>query len=225
MNLSEAAHEALERYWIENKERGQRWGLPAASPDSSAPESLAASELAEGGLAALGPVAGQGLELTAKGWEEARRCVRRHRLAERLLADVLDVKKETIHAWGCKFEHVLQDGVEESICTLLGHPSSCPHGKSIPPGSCCAEGRSHARRLVLPLSECEPGDAGRIAFVKTPDAGGMDKLTAMGILPGQAVKLLKKTPAHLVQLGESQFAMDKGLAGRIHVRLGRGEGK
>ena len=60
--------------------------------------------------------------LTHKGLEEGRLCVRRHRLAERLVADVFHLKAGLIHETGCKIEHILRKGLEDNICILLGHP-------------------------------------------------------------------------------------------------------
>ena len=213
MNISDNAHEILEQYWSKNKEGGGSWELKAAS------DAAVTAELTKGGYAALKSAGGGTLELTAKGWEEARYCVRRHRLAERLMADVLDIKTGLLHEAGCKMEHVLMKEVEQNICTLLGHPTACPHGKPIPPGACCAAARELPRKLVLPLSECEPGETAKIAYVQSKDADAMNKLTVMGILPGLTVKLLRKSPSCLFQLGESQFAIDKKLGGRIFVRL------
>ncbi len=212
MKISERAEEILEKYWIDNKERKKDWKMEIIFDDPIA------AELVNMGYAKK---ESNNLNLTEKGWGEARSCVRRHRLAECLLSDVLDVKQEKIHELGCKFEHVLQKNVEENICTLLGHPKACPHGKPIPEGPCCREGRSQPRKLVLPLSECEVKEKARVAYIKTDKDHVMNKLTAMGILPGLSVQLLRKTPSYLFQMGESQFAIDKGLAEKIHVRLSK----
>ena len=61
-----------------------------------------------------------------------------HRLAERLFRDVLGIHDEDeIESSACKFEHILSPDVTERICTLLGHPTACPHGSPIPKGDCC----------------------------------------------------------------------------------------
>jgi DtxR family Mn-dependent transcriptional regulator len=80
---------------------------------------------------------GGSLTLTDTGHARARQIVRLHRLAERLLEDVLDLNRSTAEEGACKFEHCLNTDVADSICTLLGHPTTCPHGKPIPPGDCC----------------------------------------------------------------------------------------
>lgn len=210
MQISDRAQEILEKYWIENREENRKWKMEIISDDPVGIE-LIKTDYAKS--------AGQYLLLTDKGWDEAKNCVRRHRLAERLLADVLDIKKENLHEHGCKFEHALQKTVEENICTLLGHPDTCPHGKPIPEGNCCRDDKSRLRKLVLPLSECEVKEKVKIVYVKTHNGQIMNKLMAMGILPGLTIMLLRKTPSYLFQMGESQFAVDRVLAEKIQVRL------
>jgi putative ABC transport system ATP-binding protein len=77
------------------------------------------------------------LRLTAAGEERARSVMRRHRLAERLFSDTFDVEDREVESTACQFEHILSPQVTDKICTFLGHPHTCPHGKSIPSGSCC----------------------------------------------------------------------------------------
>jgi putative ABC transport system ATP-binding protein len=81
-------------------------------------------------------------QFTAAGELRARTVIRRHRLAERLFMDVLSIRDETeVESSACKFEHILSPDVTERICTLLGHPTSCPHGSPIPKGECCDANR------------------------------------------------------------------------------------
>ncbi len=84
-----------------------------------------------------------GLEqFTPKGEARARDVIRRHRLAERLFMDVLNIHDEyEVEQSACKFEHILSPEVTDKMCTLLGHPLACPHGSPIPKGECCAEKR------------------------------------------------------------------------------------
>jgi putative ABC transport system ATP-binding protein len=77
-------------------------------------------------------------QFTPAGELRARNVIRRHRLAERLFMDVLSIRDETeVESSACKFEHILSPDVTERICTLLGHPTACPHGSPIPKGECC----------------------------------------------------------------------------------------
>ncbi len=87
-------------------------------------------------------------QFTPAGEERARNVIRRHRLAERLFMDVLSIRDEIeVESSACKFEHILSPDVTDRICTLLGHPTACPHGSPIPQGECCSE------RRVLDSSE------------------------------------------------------------------------
>lgn len=210
MNISDRAQEVLEKYWIHNKEEHKPWKMEIVFGDAVVEEMIAG---------VYGKKEGHHLELTEKGWLAAQGCVRRHRLAERLLVDVLAVKKETVHDIGCEFEHVLRKDVEENICTLLGHPRTCPHGKPIPEGDCCKDDSRKLRKMVLPLSECEEKEKAKIAYIMTDKEKIINKLTAIGVLPGLTIQLLKKTPTFLFKIGESQFAIDRSLAEKIHVRL------
>ena len=73
-------------------------------------------------------ITGEALRLTEAGRTRARDVVRRHRLAERLFCDLLDVDHEECESSACKLEHILSPEATNSICILLGHPTTCPHG-------------------------------------------------------------------------------------------------
>jgi DtxR family Mn-dependent transcriptional regulator len=77
----------------------------------------------------------QGYRLTARGLETATRVVRRLRLAERLLTDILHLELSKVYAEACKLEHVISPEVEARLSEILGHPATCPHGLPIPRGA------------------------------------------------------------------------------------------
>jgi len=210
MDLNERAEEALETLWIATEEE-QESDVPV---DTLGEQEV--KELLEGGLISL--VDGRA-KLTGAGIPEARSVVRRHRLAERLLHDVLGTGDSLMHEAACKFEHLLDRGLDENICTLLGHPKVCPHGKPIPPGRCCREEQEQMKKLVYPLSQLAPGQQGKVAYVYAPEAGNLQKLIAMGILPGASIKLVQKYPSFVFDAGYTQFAVDEKIADAIYVRL------
>ncbi len=72
------------------------------------------------------------VSLTIKGRELATKIVRRHRLAERLLVDIIGLEWEKVHREADRWEHVISDDVEEKLIALLGDPATCPHGNPIP---------------------------------------------------------------------------------------------
>jgi DtxR family Mn-dependent transcriptional regulator len=211
MKLSEGAQELLEELWIAAEEEKQNGILL----NGALPEG--ADDLLRHGLAQN--AAGR-LVLTTEGCPEAAQAVRRHRLAERLLADVLTTAQGELDEQACRLEHALIEGLDESICTLLGHPTFCPHGKPIPPGRCCRQARDSVPRLIAPLRELEEGEGGQIAYIQLSNPQRLQKLMAMGVLPGIPIRLLRRSPSFVFEAGFSQFAVDEEIAADIYVRLG-----
>lgn len=210
--ISERSEEILEALWIQMEEQGRGLLDVGVSRDDPAIEELVK----------LGYIRNDTdhIHLLDKGKLHALACVRRHRLAERLLVDVLDIKKKIMDEVSCKFEHLLHEGLEDNVCALLGHPKSCPHGKPIPPGACCKEKRSkNMPKFLAALAELEVKDKGKIAYLQVRDKGQMQKLISIGALPGVSIVLLQKFPSYVFQIGQSQFAIDKELAQAIYVRL------
>ncbi len=161
---------------------------------------------------------GDRFHLTARGLNAGCDVVRRHRLAECLLSDVLrSATDDRMEQDACRFEHVLQDGLDDKICTLLGHPSQCPHGKPISEGECCKKARLDTIREVCPLCDATPGDEGTVAYLTTRDNREVQKMMAMGILPGTRIQLIRRFPSYVFQVGYSQFTVDRPLAEVIYV--------
>lgn len=158
------------------------------------------------------------VSLTAKGGEWAEKIIRRHRLAERLLAEAFDLGDEHVHKEACKFEHILSPEVTDSVCTFLGHPALCPHGNAIPRGECCTKFRRDIKPLVAPLRDFEPGEEGRIVFITPREHTRLDRLASLGVLPGSIIKLHQKHPSYVVKIGETELAIDEEIAGEIYVK-------
>jgi DtxR family Mn-dependent transcriptional regulator len=155
---------------------------------------------------------------SACGKQEAEKLIRAHRLAERLLTDVLLIEKEQeLESQACELEHILNPGVVDNICTILGHPRTCPHGLEIPPGSCCRDRKRTATPAVLSLDQLRSGQSGRILYVETTDHARLDKLTTFGMLPGTLVRVHQRQPSFVVIVGETQLAIDREIAQNIHV--------
>ncbi|MCF6158516.1 MAG: transcriptional regulator [wastewater metagenome] len=172
--------------------------------------------LAQNGLI---KITNKSVAFTKQGRTNAQVIIRRHRLAERLLNDVLAVKEDTMNSSACQFEHFLDEEVTASICTLLGHPTSCPHGRAIPPGNCCKNASKEIRPVVMPLTELRPGDTAKISYIVTKCHQRLDKLSSIGLLPGIQIKLHQRQPTYVIQMGETQIALDNTTARDIYVRL------
>lgn len=211
MELEEKAEEILETLWIRTEEEKKPLSLEELGGMKKPVEQL----LNAGYIS----ISDDRVVLTSKGRPEARNVVRRHRLAERLLFDVLGTRDMLIHEKACKFEHLLDRGLDESICILLGHPKVCPHGNPIPPGRCCLEEQPQAQKIIAPLSQLTPGQKGKVAYIYAPESSRLQKLMAMGILPGAPLSLIQGFPSYVFQAGQTQFAVDKEIADAIYVRL------
>ncbi len=156
-------------------------------------------------------------ELTPVGQEKAAQVVRRHRLAERLFFDLFRTDTENSRSLACRFEHILNEEVTEAVCTLLGHPPTCPHGRGIPPGPCCRRALRAGKPLVKPLSDCQPGDRVRIVFITPRFHNRLDRLNSFGVLPGAIVHLHQKHPAFVIRIEATEVAIEKEIASEIFV--------
>lgn len=213
MKLSDKAEEILEALWIAVEEQGG--GYAELDKIKVAPGDPAYQELT---ALAFIEVKNERVYLRPEGKEEGRRTVRRHRLAERLMMDVFNIRGEAGDDKACQFEHLLTEGVDTKLCTMLNHPTTCPHGKPIPPGECCDEAKSTGDIGVVPLTELKSGEEGEIAYIQTEDDKKMQKLMAMGVLPGNRILLFQTFPSYIFRVGFSEFAIDSNMAREIFVR-------
>ncbi|MFC1868282.1 metal-dependent transcriptional regulator [Thermodesulfobacteriota bacterium] len=158
------------------------------------------------------------INLTEKGSEVARRLIRAHRLAERLFTDVLQIEKEPMELSACSLEHCLYQESLDAICTLLGHPKECPHGRQIPRGACCKRAKDKIDPVVLPLNRLKAGETGRIVYVSTKHHSRLDRLTDLGITPGEEVRVHQTFPAFVVKVRETDIAIDTDILKDVYVR-------
>jgi DtxR family Mn-dependent transcriptional regulator len=213
MEYSERAEDILEAVWIAVVEEGDNSAsLEVLKVDATDPA------LVDLERRALVEIKGERVYLRSGGRLAGEKVVRRHRLAERLMMDILDLKGSNANAKACEFEHLLNEGVDTRICTLLNHPATCPHGRPIPPGECCLAARSATDVGVVPLTELKVGQGGEIAYLATSDAKKMQKLMSLGVLPGNQLRLNRRFPSFIFHVGNSEFAVDEQLAREIFIR-------
>ncbi len=172
-------------------------------------------ELVRSGLAR---VEGGRVSLTEDGERRARDVVRRHRLTERLFRDLLQLSDEDTETQACEIEHILSPEATDSVCTLLGHPPTCPHGKAIPPGRCCGTAQKTLRPLVTGLPAFDLGTPARIVFIAPKFHDRMDRLAALGVIPGSEIRLHQRSPSFVIEVGETTIALDPEIAGEIYVK-------
>lgn len=169
--------------------------------------------------AGLVVISGDRLTFTPVGEARAKEIIRRHRLAERLFTEAFKMEvDEKIEYNACEFEHILSPEVTESVCTFLGHPPTCPHGKPIPRGKCCEKFHKEMKPLVTPLNELHPGEEGRIVFIAPKNHTRLDRLSTMGIIPGSIVRLHQKRPSYVLEIGETTLALDGEIVREIYVK-------
>ena len=210
----ERIDEALELLWVLSEEGYgdvKRFQLSSDDPNVEA----LIKALADGGLAEVAPPA---IRLTERGKGLARGLIRRHRLAERLFTDVFDLSKENVDEDACKMEHILSEELTDSVCTFLGHPPTCPHGKPIPRGECCKKYKVEVRPVVVRLADFEVGRQGKIVFITPSDASRIGRLSSIGIIPGAIIKLIQRSPSIVLQIDETVIAIDPDLAKEIFIK-------
>jgi DtxR family Mn-dependent transcriptional regulator len=156
------------------------------------------------------------VKLTQKGLEVAVRVLRRHRLAERLLTDVLGMGWEEVHSEACMLEHAISDKVEQRLIELLGDPQTCPHGQPIPP-----KDLSDPVRDGLPLAQFEVGAHAVVSGVTEELPEILKYLGDMGVRPGAPISIAAKAPMGgpiTVTIGGSDHPISVELARMVTVR-------
>jgi DtxR family transcriptional regulator, Mn-dependent transcriptional regulator len=129
------------------------------------------------------------IELTQKGLEVAVGVVRRNRLAERLLTDVLGMPWDEVYAEACILEHAITDRVEERLVAALGNPQTCPHGHPIPP-----KDLTEPVRGGIPLAQVEAGESATVSGVTEQMPEILRYLGQVGLRPGARVRVEEKAP-------------------------------
>lgn len=135
----------------------------------------------------------KGVKLTAKGEKLALDIIRRHRLAERLLTDILHADWSEAHESACRLEHALTKNILVLLEKRLGNPKSCPHGNPIP-----TEKGEVIEEECYPLMEASIGETCILAKITDEKRERLLRLTANGIQPRVQIRIIKKKPSHIV---------------------------
>jgi len=158
----------------------------------------------------------KGVALTPEGRAQALTVIRRHRLWERFLADVLGLDWDRVHEEACRLEHATSPLVEERLAQFLGWPETCPHGYPVP----TPEGEV-AREAGIPLSEMKPGTRGIVLSVpEEPEL--LQYLGNLGLVPQAEFEVEAVVPFDgplTVRVDSTQHVMGRNVASQIMVRL------
>ncbi|MCJ7752470.1 MAG: metal-dependent transcriptional regulator, partial [Armatimonadetes bacterium] len=155
------------------------------------------------------------VNLTPAGQRGARAIVRRHRLAERLLTDVLELPLDRVHDEACRLEHALSPEVEELIARKLGDPQNCPHGHPIKAGS---------EKSAVTLAEAPQGRSLQIVRIEDESPEVVRYLAARKLLPEATVTVREREPvggAVVLDVDGETQTLGRELAATIRVRAAR----
>ncbi len=158
----------------------------------------------------------KGVKLTEKGQQLALNVLRRHRLAERLLTEVLRIDWSRVHDPACRLEHAFATEVVRPLEKVLGHPSTCPHGNPIPSES----GEVFEERSES-LIRLEPNERGTIVKVTEEKREILKYLTTLGLAPGATIEMKEKDPSKgsiIVEVRGSSLILDREIASIICVK-------
>jgi DtxR family Mn-dependent transcriptional regulator len=160
-------------------------------------------------------VDGRALHLSDTGRSLAESVVRKHRLAERLLTDIIGLPWHRSHLEACRWEHVISDEVEARLVELLGNPTTCPHGNPIP-------GTRQTTQALTALSDAQGGDHVRLERVTEQveiDAASLEYLSDHGFVPGTEATVSSRAPdgTLTLDLGEHVIALGPALASQLYV--------
>jgi DtxR family Mn-dependent transcriptional regulator len=162
---------------------------------------------------------GRSVELTTKGSLLAAKVVRKHRLAERLLVDVIGLEWYKVHEEAGRWEHVISDDVEARLVVLLGDPATCPHGNPIP-----GSGSATSPQVQRPLAEIAPGTRVRLERISEDveiDLGSLTYLDENGFIPGATALVTSRGPdgTLILEVGASTVAFGSELSRRLYVAV------
>ncbi len=168
------------------------------------------------GMALVERAASERPSLTAEGRRIAVGLVRKHRLLERFLVDLLELPWAEVHDEACRLTPVLSDRVGDRLAKLLGDPATCPHGNPIP----STDGVLHAETAV-PLHRLPRQTAATIVRIEQEDRELLRYLATLGLLPRTRVEVEEVSPFGgpvLVRVGTSRYALGRKVASKIFVK-------
>ncbi len=162
-----------------------------------------------------------GVKLTREGEKIALNIIRKHRLAERLLTDVLKADWSTVHADACKLEHALTKNVTDLLDEKLGHPKFCPHGNPIP-----TENGQIEEQTCMPLTETGAGENCVVVKIVDEERVNLGFLEQKKIKPQARLHVVKQEARELVVCVEgNQFPIPRELAVDVLVKPQNKEAK
>ncbi|WP_336991010.1 metal-dependent transcriptional regulator [Leucobacter sp. VD1] len=165
------------------------------------------------------------LELTAEGRMKSVHVMRKHRLAERLLADVIGLEWEYVHEEACRWEHVMSERVERKLLDILGRPTESPYGNPIPgleelggtrTGS-FQTGVTGLGELLVEHDRSVTANIKRLAEPMQVDPELLEQLAAAGVVPGRSATFTRRGDIVHIEADASDEAIDLPFEIAAHI--------
>ncbi len=215
-SISHQAEEYLEAIYRLEKKRGFAKTMELARKLEVVPGSVTNTieGLERRGLVTHEPY--KGVKLTEKGRRIATNVLRRHRLAERFLTDILHLDWSEVHDAACKLEHALSPEILDPLENALGHPETCPHGNPIP----TKKGRV-VEEESKPLTDLNSGESGVVVKIADEKTNILRTLDSLGLIVGSHVEIEGKrsfTGPLNIQVEGKRHTVERTLATHVHVK-------
>jgi len=221
--VSSEAEEYLEAIYRLEKKTGFARTMELASQLNVVPGSVTNTieGLERRGLVVHEPY--RGVKLTEKGRKLALNVLRRHRLAERLLTEVLRLEWSRVHEAACRLEHAIATDVVKPLEKALGNPKTCPHGNPIP-----SESGEIVEEESESLMKLEPREKGIIVKVTEENREVLQHLATLGLVPGTTIEMKERELLRgpiIIKVMESSHTLDRDIASIIWVKrlISRGD--
>jgi DtxR family Mn-dependent transcriptional regulator len=214
--ISQQAEEYLEAIYRLEKKRGYAKTMELARNLNVVPGSV--TNTIEGletrGFVIHKPY--KGVKLTEKGRKVALNVLRRHRLSERFLTDILHLNWSEVHDAACKLEHALSPEILNPLENALGHPETCPHGNPIP-----TKNGKVVEEKSKPLADLNSGEGGIVVKIADERTDILKILEGLGLMLGSYVQVEKKKPYTeplTIHMDGKRHAVERTLATHVYVK-------
>jgi DtxR family Mn-dependent transcriptional regulator len=215
-SISSQAEEYLEAIYRLEKKKGFAKTMELARKLNVVPGSITNTieGLERRGLVIHKPY--KGVKLTEKGRKIASNVLRRHRLAERFLTDILHLDWSQVHDAACKLEHALPPEILNPLEDTLRHPKTCPHGNPIP-----TKKGEITEEETKPLTDLNPGESGIVVKIAEEKTDTLKTLDSIGLTPGSHVKIKANPPFTGpldIHVEGKRHIVERKVATHVHVK-------
>lgn len=159
----------------------------------------------------------KGVTLTDKGRRIAVDVLRRHRLSERLLTDILNIEWDQAHQAACRLEHGLTEDVVNRLESVLGYPTTCPHGNPIPTKS-----GAITEEASEPLTQLKTRERGVVVKIEHEDPAILRYLATLNLKPGTIIDVIEKAPFDgpiTISVDNRHRALGRNLTSKIWIQI------